>query len=94
MQTFKAVIAFLPPSTDLEGSDFISSGVGKHLRTFRNSIEVRTALHQAAISTDQFENSIDALDDGIPLTVPVSEEQFTNFYRLAKDESELEEAAS
>ena len=75
-----AVISLLPCPEDVERDDFISSGEGEHLRTFRNSVAVRAALRQAAISTDSIEEGIDALDDGVPLHVPVTEEQFCTFY--------------
>jgi hypothetical protein len=75
-----AVVSLLPCPEDVERDDFISSGEGEHLRTFRNSVAVRAALRQAAIPTDSIEEGIDALDDGVPLHVPVTEEQFCTFY--------------
>jgi hypothetical protein len=80
-----AVVSFVPCPEDVERSDFISSGEGEHQRTFRCSVEVRTALHQAAIHTNMIEDAIDALDEGVPLNIPVTDEQFTTFYCIVSD---------
>jgi len=59
---------------------------GELLRTFRCSVEVRTALHQASVGTTAIEDKIDDLDEGGSLQIPVSAEQFTAFYRKAPAE--------
>jgi hypothetical protein len=81
MKNSSAVISFSSDSKDVERNDFIASGEGELLRTFRCSVEVRTALHQAAIHTETIESAIDALDEGSSLKIPVTHEQFNAFYR-------------
>jgi hypothetical protein len=65
-----SVVSLFPCPEDVERDDFISSGEGERLRTFRNSVAVRAGLRQAAIPTDMIEDAIDALDDGVPLPCP------------------------
>jgi hypothetical protein len=65
---------------DIEPADFISSRDGNNERTFRCSVDVRTALHQAGMLTDGTESLIDALDEGTGCDIPVTEEQYSNFY--------------
>jgi hypothetical protein len=79
-----AVVSFVLCPEDVERTNFITSGEGDHQRTFRCSVEVRTALHQAAIQTDKIESAIDALDDGVPLNIPVTDEQFSTFYSIVR----------
>jgi hypothetical protein len=55
-------------------------------REFSCSVEVRTALRQASVATAAIEDEIDSLDEGGSLQIPVSDEQFTAFYRKAPDE--------
>jgi hypothetical protein len=61
----------------------IESGEGELLRTFRCSVEVRRALHQASVGTAAIEDEIDGLDEGGSLQIPVNDEQYAAFYRKA-----------
>jgi hypothetical protein len=83
MENSSAVICFNSDSNDMERTEFIESGEGELLRTFRCSVEVRTALHQASVGTAAIENEIDGLDEGGSLQIPVNDEQFAAFYRKA-----------
>jgi hypothetical protein len=78
-----AVISFNSDPNDNERTEFIESGEGESLRTFRCSVEVRTALHQASVGTAAIEDEIDGLDEGGSLQIPVNAEQFATFYRKA-----------
>jgi hypothetical protein len=51
-------------------------------------VEVRTALHQAAIHTEAIENAIDALDEGGSLKITVTHEQSGAFYRMVQDDEQ------
>jgi len=84
--TNSAEITFVPCPEGVERDDPISCGEGKCSRTFRSPVEGRTALHQAAIATEQIETSIDSLDDGVSLMVPVTEHQHAAFYGSPKEE--------
>jgi hypothetical protein len=86
MQNSSAVISFDCILEDVDRCDFIASGEGELLRTFRCSVEVRKALRQAAIYTHTIESAIDALDEGGSLKIPVTHEQFCAFYhRISAD---------
>jgi hypothetical protein len=78
-----AVISFTSDPSDVERAEFIESGEGELLRTFRCSVEVRTALHQASVATAAVEDEIDGLDEGGSLQIRVNDEQFRAFYRIA-----------
>jgi hypothetical protein len=58
--TNSATISFANCPEDIERADFISSRDGNNERTFRCSVDVRTAVHQAGILTDGTESLIDA----------------------------------
>jgi hypothetical protein len=83
MENSSAAISFNSDPNDMERTEFIESGEGELLRTFRCSVEVRTALHQASVGTAAIEDEIDGLDEGGSLQIPVNDEQFTAFYRKA-----------
>jgi hypothetical protein len=84
MENLSAVISFNSDPDDMERTEFIESGEGELLRTFRCSVEVRTALHQASVGTAAIENEIDGLDEGGSLQIPVNAEQFTAFYQKSQ----------
>jgi hypothetical protein len=85
-----ATISFVICSDDIEREDFISSSDGNnHERTFRCSVDVRTALHQAGIVTDGRENLIDDLDEGIGFEIPITEEQFTTFHAMDRQDTPI-----
>jgi hypothetical protein len=81
MESSSAVISFNSDPNDVTRTEFIESGEGELLRTFRCSVEVRTALHQASVGTKAIEDEIDGLDEGGSLQLPVNAEQFAAFYR-------------
>jgi hypothetical protein len=84
MENLSDVISFNSDPDDMERTEFIESGEGELLRTFRCSVEVRTALHQASVGTAAIENEIDGLDEGGSLQIPVNAEQFTAFYQKSQ----------
>ena len=89
MESSSAVISFISFNSDpndITRTEFIESGEGELLRTFRCSVEVRTALHQASVGTMAIEDEIDGLDEGGSLQIPVNAEQFAAFYRKAPTE--------
>ena len=90
MENSLAVISFNSNPHDMDRTEFIESGQGDLLRTFRCSVEVRRALHQASVGTAAVENEIDGLDEGGSLQIPVNAEQFTAFYRKAPEEFEVD----
>ena len=63
MENSSTVIAFNSDPNDIPRTEFIESGEGELLRTFRCSVEVRTALHQASVGTTAIEDEIDGLDE-------------------------------
>ena len=85
MEDTSAVISFSSDPNGVERPEFVESGAGESLRSFRCSVEVRTALHQAAVGTADIEDEIDGLDEGGSLHIPVKAEQFAAFYRKAAD---------
>jgi hypothetical protein len=86
MENSSAIISFSSNPNDTTRTEFIESGEGELMRTFRCSVEVRTALHQASVGTTAIEDKIDDLDEGGSLQIPVNAEQFTAFYRKAPGE--------
>lgn len=83
MANSSAVISFTSDPRDMERAEFIESGEGELRRTFRCSVEVRTALHQASVATAAVEDEIDGLDEGGLFQIRVNDEQFRAFYRKA-----------
>jgi hypothetical protein len=74
MENSYAVISFNSDPNDIEQTKFIQSDEGELLRTFRLSVEVRTALHQASVGTTAIEDEIDGLDEGGWLQIRVNAE--------------------
>jgi hypothetical protein len=74
MENSSTVICFSSNPNDITRTEFIEAGEGELLRTFRCSVEVRTALHQASVGTTAIEDKIDDLDEGGSLQIPVPDD--------------------
>jgi hypothetical protein len=85
MEISSAEISFSSDPNDTEQTEFITSGEGDYVRTFRCSVDVRTPLHQASVNTEAIEDAIDNLDEGGTLRISVAQEQYKMFYRTGLD---------